>query len=171
MELQKVKLSKIKPYPNNPRINDEAVAAVVESIKQCGYCSPIVVDENYVILAGHTRAKALKKLKWTECEVIVKDGLTEEQKRKYRLLDNQAGFLSEWDLEKLTDELEGLDFDGFDFKFDDLFKTEKEPKAELVRQEEMYQIIIDCADENDAESKYNKIADLLIEARIQTKKV
>ena len=62
MELKRVPLSAIKPYPGNPRINDEAVDAVAESIRQCGYCAPIVVDENMVILAGHTRHKALTKL-------------------------------------------------------------------------------------------------------------
>lgn len=60
MELVKVKLSEIKPYENNPRKNDDAVEAVMESIKQCGYVAPIIVDENMIILAGHTRFKALK---------------------------------------------------------------------------------------------------------------
>ena len=62
MELKTVNLKEIHPYPNNPRKNDDAVAAVVESIKQCGYVAPIIVDENYVILAGHTRYKALKSM-------------------------------------------------------------------------------------------------------------
>ena len=62
MELRKVPIGKIVPYESNPRINDEAVDAVAESIRQCGYCAPIVVDENMVILAGHTRHKALQKL-------------------------------------------------------------------------------------------------------------
>ena len=64
MELTKVRVADIKPYPNNPRRNDEAVAAVAESIRQCGYCAPIVVDENMVILAGHTRHRALEQLGW-----------------------------------------------------------------------------------------------------------
>jgi len=59
---QIVKLSDIKPYPNNPRNNDDAVASVAESIRQCGYIAPIVVDEDMVVLAGHTRLRALKKL-------------------------------------------------------------------------------------------------------------
>lgn len=62
MELVTISLDKIKPYERNPRKNDEAVAAVMESIKQCTYVAPIIVDENNVILAGHTRYKALKKL-------------------------------------------------------------------------------------------------------------
>ena len=115
MEIIKMPIKDIKPYPNNPRKNDDAVAAVMESIKQCGYCAPIVVDEDGVVLAGHTRLKALKKLGRKEAEVCVKTGMTEEQKKKYRLLDNKAGEVANWDIEKLAVELEGLDFGGFDF--------------------------------------------------------
>lgn len=118
MEIAKLKLSKIKPYAKNPRKNDGAVDAVAESIRQCGYCAPIVVDEDYVILAGHTRYKALKKLGWAEAEVVVRAGLTDEQKRKYRLLDNKTNEFAGWDFELLESELDGLDFEGFDFGFD-----------------------------------------------------
>lgn len=118
MEIVNIKLTDLKPYENNPRKNDQAVDAVAESIKQCGYIAPIIVDEDNVILAGHTRYKALKKLGRKEAECIVKAGLTEEQKRKYRLLDNKTNEFAEWDFDLLSDELEGLDFDGFDFGFD-----------------------------------------------------
>ena len=117
MEIKKVKLFQIKEYEKNPRKNDEAVDSVAESIKQVGYCSPILVDENYVILAGHTRLKALKKLGWEEANVIVRNGLTDEQKRKYRLLDNKTAEIAEWDLELLELELDDLDFGDFDFEF------------------------------------------------------
>lgn len=117
MEIVKLKLSQIKPYEKNPRRNDGAVDAVVASIEQCGYCSPILVDENNVILAGHTRYKALKELGWKEAEVVVRDGLTDEQKRKYRLLDNKTNEFASWDFDLLSDEIEGLDFEGFDFGF------------------------------------------------------
>lgn len=118
MEIRRVPLSQIVPYENNPRRNDEAVDAVTESIRQCGYCAPIVVDENMIVLAGHTRLKALKRLAYTEADVVVRGGLTEEQKRKYRLLDNKTGEFAGWDFEKLEAELNGLDFSGFDFGFD-----------------------------------------------------
>ena len=118
MELKKLKLTEIKPYGKNPRKNDGAVDAVAESIKQCGYCSPIVVDENYEVLAGHTRLKALKKLGRKECEVVVKEGLTEEQKQKYRILDNKTGEFGEWDLDVLQEQLKDIDFEGFDFGFE-----------------------------------------------------
>ena len=118
MEIIKMPIGDIKPYPNNPRRNDDAVAAVMESIKQCGYCAPIVVDEDGVVLAGHTRLKALKKLGRTEAEVCVKTGMTEEQKKKYRLLDNKTNEFAEWDFDALADELDDLDFGDFNFDFD-----------------------------------------------------
>lgn len=111
---QILKLSEIMPYENNARKNDKAVKDVAESIKQCGYIAPIIVDENNVILAGHTRYKALKKLGYKEVTVRKVTGLTEEQKRKYRLLDNKTNELAEWDFEKLKDEIDGLDFSEFD---------------------------------------------------------
>lgn len=78
LELIKLKITEIKPYERNARRNDQAVDAVVKSIQQCSYVAPIVLDENYTILAGHTRWKAMKKLGRTECECVIKDGLTEE---------------------------------------------------------------------------------------------
>lgn len=114
MELVTLKLDEIKPYERNARKNDQAVAAVAESIRQCEYIAPIIVDENHVILAGHTRWKALKQLGRTEAECVVKPGLTDERKRKYRLLDNKTAELADWDFDLLADELDGLDFGELD---------------------------------------------------------
>lgn len=115
MEYSKRKLSDLKPYENNPRFNDDAVDDIVESIKQCTYISPIIVDENGEILAGHTRFKALQKLGYTEADVITVSGLSEEQRRKFRLYDNKAGEVAQWDPTKLLEELKGVDFHGYDF--------------------------------------------------------
>ena len=118
MEIINIAIRDIHPYPNNPRKNSDAVDAVAESIRQCGYCAPIIVDEDHIILAGHTRYKALKKLGWKECPVLLLQGMSDEQKRKYRLLDNKTGEIATWDLDALAEELEALDFDGFDFGFE-----------------------------------------------------
>ena len=115
MKLEKLKISEITPYENNPRKNDGAVNAVAESIRQCSYITPIIVDENHVIIAGHTRYKALMALGESEAECLVCDVLTEEQKKKYRFLDNKTGEKAAWDLMKLEVELEGLDLEGVDF--------------------------------------------------------
>jgi hypothetical protein len=110
-------LEKLIPYENNPRINDEAIPDVIESIKQCENLDPIEVDENFVILSGHTRYAALKKLGYTETEVVQYEGLSEEQKRKYRILANKTNELADWDFSKLEQELADLDFSDFSFDF------------------------------------------------------
>ena len=117
-ELLKMKLSDITPYENNPRRNDQAVDAVKESIKQCDYIAPIIIDEDNVILAGHTRYKALQSLGRTQAEVMQVTGLSEEQKKKYRLLDNKTNELATWDFNALALEVVDLDFGDFDFGFD-----------------------------------------------------
>lgn len=79
--LKVLSLKEIVPYENNPRHNDNAVEAVAESIRQCEYIAPIIVDEDNTILAGHTRLKAMQKLGKTDAEVMQVTGLTEAQKR------------------------------------------------------------------------------------------
>lgn len=88
---------------------------VVESMRQCSYIAPIIVDEDGVILAGHTRYKALLKLGYEECDVVIAAGLTEGQKRKYRLYDNKTAEFAGWDQKKLGAELADVDFCGYDF--------------------------------------------------------
>ena len=114
-EFVRVSISDLIPYDNNPRKNDNAVPDVVESIKQCGDLDPIEIDENNVILAGHTRLMALMEQGFTETDVIRYTGLTEEQKKKYRILSNKTGEKALWDFDALAEELEGLDFDDYDF--------------------------------------------------------
>lgn len=116
-ELIRMKIKDLIPYENNPRINSEAVEAVKESIKQCESLDPIEIDEDNIILAGHTRRMAYIELGVEEEDVIRYTGLTDDQKKKYRLLSNKTGEFASWDIGKLGIELEGLDFGGFDFGF------------------------------------------------------
>ena len=115
MKLQTVEIGTIVPYENNPRFNDNAVEAVAESIRQCTYVQPIIVDENMVVLAGHTRLKALKVLGVEKVRVLIYEGLTDEQKRKFRYLDNKTGEAAIWDLAKLEEELDGLDLGELEY--------------------------------------------------------
>lgn len=115
-----IDIADLIPYDRNPRRNDTAVDDVAESMEQVGYITPIVIDENRQILAGETRCKALKKRHVKRDKVLQVFGLTEEQKKKYRLLDNKVGEIAEWDAELLAGELEEVDFGDFDFGFDDL---------------------------------------------------
>ena len=148
MDLIQMPIGQIKPYENNPRNNDSAVDAVAESIRQCGYVAPIIIDEENVVLAGHTRLLALQRLGYETVNVLRAEGLSAEQKRKYRLLDNKTGELAEWDFDLLMDELDGLDFDGFDFGFDDnknneWFNREQKDGAEREDDNEEYNDFLD----------------------------
>lgn len=111
-------IKEIIPYERNPRKNDMSIDDVAESIRQVGYKQLIIVDENNVIIAGHTRWKALQKLGWKQAEVQRELDMSEEQKQKYRLLDNKVGEKSTWDYELLEWELENIDFEGYDFGFE-----------------------------------------------------
>lgn len=154
LELETIKIKDIHPYERNARKNDQAVDAVVKSIEQCSYVAPIVVDENYVILAGHTRWKAIKKLGRTECECIVKSGLTEDQKKKYRLLDNKTNELADWDFDLLADELDGLDFGDMDIDWGiDLYPSEDECDEGEVENKEKSSVEIVVTFENVKELK------------------
>lgn len=112
-------LDEIKPYENNPRLNDDAVEPVMNSIKEFGFKCPIVLDKDNVIVAGHTRYKAAKKLKMKRVPCVVADDLTPEQVRAFRLADNKTGELADWDFNMLGEELGELDdFNMERFGFD-----------------------------------------------------
>lgn len=119
-ELTQMKLSDIKPYERNPRKNDDSVQAVANSIKAFGFRSPIIVDADNVIIAGHTRYKAAKKLRLKTVPVIVADDMTPEQVEAYRIADNSAGSRSDWDHDLLQEILAeiGPAYDMADFGLD-----------------------------------------------------
>lgn len=146
MQIEQKKITEIKPYENNPRINDASVEYVANSIREFGFKQPIVIDRNNVIVCGHTRLKAAERLGIDEVPCIMADDLTDEQIKAYRLADNKVGETSEWDFELLNAELDGildLDMSEFGFDIDDVQDTEiiedgvpeidetKEPKAKL----------------------------------------
>ena len=185
-----IDIADLVPYDKNPRRNDMAVDDVAESMEQVGYITPIVIDENRQILAGETRCKALKKRHVKRDKVLQVFGLTEEQKKKYRLLDNKVGEIAEWDPELLAGELEEVDFGDFDFGFDELMaeltdtseedgaplSTAVEDDADIVLPEEpkakrgdIYQLgahRLMCGDSTDpadvARLMDGKVADLLL---------
>jgi DNA modification methylase len=131
-------LASIRPYANNPRLNDAAVDAVAASIRAFGFRQPIVVDEDGVIVVGHTRYKAALKLGMTTVPVHVATGLSPAQVRAYRIADNQTATLSAWDEDKLPLELMALQQAGFSldltgFSADELLRLlETEPRQGLT---------------------------------------
>lgn len=134
MQVIELSLSDIKPYENNPRKNDESAKYVAESIKQFGFKVPIVIDKNNVIVCGHTRYKAAKKLKLKTVPCIMADDLTDEQIKAYRLADNKVSEKAQWDLDMLNlelDELNFTDIDMSDFGFDLDFEDENFEKENI----------------------------------------
>lgn len=108
MEIINMKISEIIPYENNPRINNKAVDKTAMSIKEYGWRQPIVVDKNFVVIAGHTRLKAAIKLGMETCPVFVSEDLTDAQVKGYRIADNKTGDLAIWDMDLLGDEIKEL---------------------------------------------------------------
>lgn len=114
MKVELRSITEIKPYENNPRINDGAVEAVARSIREFGFRQPVVVDNDGTIVVGHTRWRAAQQLGLDTVPVHVAKDLTPEQARGYRISDNQTNTLSEWDLSLLPLELGALKELNFD---------------------------------------------------------
>lgn len=167
MQVEMWKTSQVKPYDKNPRRNDGAVDAVAASIREFGFQQPIVVDRDGIIIAGHTRHKAARKLGLKEVPVVVADGLSPEKVKAYRLADNKTGELAEWEIGSLEEELGDLcNFDMEQFGFaasaiadtsevtEDEYDTPapEEPKSKLGDIYRLGRHILMCGDATDAES-------------------
>ena len=148
--IEQKNIADLIPYENNPRKNDKAVDKVANSIREFGFKNPIIIDENNVIICGHTRLKAAKKLGIEMVPCIVARDLTDEQIKAYRLADNKVGELAEWDRELLSAEFELLgDFNLEDsgFSFESELDSEKyisigekiqyEPKSQCPKLDEL----------------------------------
>ena len=115
MQITNRRVSELTPYAANAKKHDKRqIANVAESIKQYGFVQPIVVDRDDVIIIGHCRVLAAKKLGMAEVPCISMDDLTPEQVNALRLVDNKSNE-SDWDFDLLADELPGLDLSPFDF--------------------------------------------------------
>ena len=108
-------IEQLTPYANNPRLHSEAdLDKIAAAILKWGWTIPVLVDEQGVLIAGHARVGAAAKLKLKSIPVIVARGWSEEEKRAYRLADNQLAARASWDPEQLCSELRKLEFAGFD---------------------------------------------------------
>lgn len=141
------KLDEITPYEDNARINDKAVEKVAQSISEYGWQSPIVVDEEMVILAGHSRLKAAKMLEIKTVPVKVAEGLTDAQKMAYRIMDNKSQDFAQWDNKLLSKEFEKLANIDFDlnmtgFGLDEIAKL-NEKMLEFDSPEDVNEIAFD----------------------------
>lgn len=131
------------PYENNPRVNDYAVKKVMESIKEFGFTNPILVDADMVIIAGHTRREASILAGLEQVPYIIKDDLTPEQVKAYRIADNKLAELATWDEDMLKEELfslqevdyplEVMGFTEIDLR--NIFEEKPEPKEKKGKEE------------------------------------
>lgn len=151
LKIEYIDTEKLIPYINNPRINDQAVDVVAASIKEFGFKNPIIIDKENVIIAGHTRLKAAKKLGMEEVPVIRVEDLTENQIKAFRIADNKTVEFAEWDMELLQLELEELEdmFTGFseeekeiifnvsDIDIDSFFEDTEETNKKKEEEEEI----------------------------------
>ena len=116
MKIELTQIDKVIPYFNNPRKNESAIAKVAASIKEFGFRQPIVVDSEYVLIAGHTRLLAAKSLGLNQVPVHVAEDLTDAQIKAYRIADNRTNEEATWDDELLRIELGDLECKGFNLE-------------------------------------------------------
>ena len=119
MQIQQINIHEIKPYWRNPRNNESAVDAVMESIKNYGFNSPLVLDKENIIITGHTRYKALLQLGWDKVPCVILD-IEPIKAKAYRIADNKTSEFAIWDMDKLIPELRELDTDNFQIYFPDV---------------------------------------------------
>lgn len=164
MNIIEMDIEKVIPYKNNPRKNDEAVDKVALSISAFGFKVPIVLDADNVVVTGHTRLKAAKKLGLSKVPCILADDLTQEQIRAFRLADNKVAEFSQWDEDKLMQELEELEnvdmslygFDELEAEVEELNIVEDEvieevePRAKIGDIYKLGRHRLICGDSTDA---------------------
>lgn len=132
MKIEQMKIKDVIPYEKNAKKHDNnQINNVAESIQRFGFAQPLVVDKDNVLIIGHCRLLAAKRLKLREVPVVKMTELTEDQVKQLRLLDNKLNE-SEWDLDLLLEEIEGLDFEGFNIDWE---IPELEEKLEVIEDE------------------------------------
>lgn len=157
-EIVTLNINQIKPYWRNPRVNEQSVEAVAESIRQYGYNQFLVVDKNNVIIVGHTRFKALNRLGYTEIRCIVAH-LSPQKAKQYRIADNKTAELATWDDALLIQELRETELPEMEIFFPeiDLDELVKESTG-TIKWDEVTDAIFDKAVASE-EGKIEVLAD------------
>ena len=135
MQIVYKKVKDLKPYEKNPRKNTKAVKYVANSIEQFGFKVPLVIDKDNVVVCGHTRLLASKKLDIEEVPCIIADDLSEEELKAFRLADNKVSEKAEWDFDLLGEEINEiftLDMEDFGFEFVDEEKNKRDTQEKVI---------------------------------------
>lgn len=166
MQIEEIEIKELKPYDRNAKLHDEKqIKNVMESIKQFGFAQPLVVDKDNVVIIGHCRLIAAKRLKMEKVPVLRMADLDDEQVQKLRLLDNKLNE-SEWDMDLLAEDIPALDFSDFDLDWGIIEETEKEPQD--ISYHESISVVIDCENDEQAEKIFNKLTEEGYTCRIST---
>lgn len=131
LSLVELPVRQIVPYENNPRRNENAVDIVIQSITAYGFRVPIIVNPQYVILAGHTRLQAALRLGLNMVPCIIVKGLTEAQEHAFRLVDNKSAEPAEWDIAKLKDEIAEIKLELPNTTLEGLFSLDTDELADI----------------------------------------
>ena len=170
MNIESRLLADIVPYAKNAKKHDNRqINNVAESIKQYGFVQPIVIDRDGVIVIGHCRALAAKKLGMKEVPCVCVDDLTPEQVNALRIVDNKSNE-SDWDFDILPDELAELDLSAFDFDFGvslDEDDTEQKEREEIALNESV-SVVVECSDDEEAEAIFEKLSEEGYKCHIST---
>lgn len=173
MEIVYKKVNDLIPYENNPRINDEAIEYVKNSIKEFGFKVPVVIDKDNVIIAGHTRIKASKELGIKDIPCIIADDLTEEQVKAFRLADNKVAEKSMWDYTKLDEELDNIldiDMSMFDFNISGIdWESVEELNEEIYEEPKKDLLMCPKCHHIDSKEHFKKVNNYDDNKKIETK--
>lgn len=115
-EIEYVDVDKLKPMPNNPRVNDDAAEKLAEVIKRYGFLVPIIATKDNIIRAGHTRLKAAKILKYTQVPVIYVEFESSEEAVAFAIVENRSHEWSDWDQKKLLEIFNSIDLSNEDLE-------------------------------------------------------
>ena len=170
MDIKNISVKDLIPYEKNTKKHDDVqINNVVESIKQYGFVQPIVIDKNNVVVIGHCRLLAAKKLKMAEVPCVCVEDLTEEQVKALRIVDNKSNE-SPWDFDFLADELTEINLDAFNFDFGVSFDdddTETKEREEIALNESI-SVVVECADDEEAETIFEKLSEEGYKCHIST---
>ena len=170
MDIKNIAVKELIPYEKNTKKHDAVqINNVAESIKQYGFVQPLVVDKDNVVVIGHCRLLAAKKLKMQEVPCVCVDDLTEEQVKALRIVDNKSNE-SPWDFDFLAYELAEINLDAFNFDFGVSFDdddTETKEREEIALNESI-SVVVECADDEEAETIFEKLSEEGYKCHIST---
>jgi hypothetical protein len=170
MDIKNMAVKDLIPYEKNTKKHDDVqINNVAESIKQYGFVQPIVIDKNNVVVIGHCRLLAAKKLKMADVPCVCVDDLTEEQVKALRIVDNKSNE-SPWDFDFLADELAEINLDAFNFDFGVSFDDDDTgtKEREEIALNESISVVVECADDEEAETIFEKLSEEGYKCHIST---